>query len=209
MINNVFYLLRSIHFTANPDLNRQLTFVWFQTFNFKQRMFDTEFSHSPHGATKGSISETLLERFSGTEGPETANKICAEIKIALERMNALQFLTTPLSEIYRKSPPQNLEGINSRLISLRRASPRNGQKHTGLFGIFLNLGVLSRNNWSFLMKQLTCLNFGKPLTQIMLPLPIFLGFSRFFISWRDKITFRKIYLRNLFAKTISKRESRN
>ena len=27
MINNVFYLLRSIHFTANLDLNRQSTFV--------------------------------------------------------------------------------------------------------------------------------------------------------------------------------------
>ena len=75
-------------------------------------MFDTEFSHSPHGATKASANATLagfeLSLFSCTEGPEVANQLASTIQITLGRMNALSYLTTPLEEMLTQIPtPRN------------------------------------------------------------------------------------------------------
>ena len=75
-------------------------------------MFDTEFSHCPHGATKGVASATFagfeLSLFSGTEGPEVANQLASTIKITLGQMNALSYLTTPLEEMLAQIPtPRN------------------------------------------------------------------------------------------------------
>jgi hypothetical protein len=55
-------------------------------------MFDTEISpYYRHGATSGAASATLEGSFSGTEGPEAANKLVSAIKIKLGQLNALQF----------------------------------------------------------------------------------------------------------------------
>ena len=144
--------------------------------------YSTEFTHSSHGATKGPISDTLLERFSGTEGPETANKICVEIKIALGRMNPLQVLTTPLSEILSEIPTPESGGDKFKAYQFGRSITAEWTKAYWTVRNFFKPGSPVAEQLKLLMKQLTCLNFGKPLTQIMLPLPIFLGFSRFFIS---------------------------
>ena len=69
-------------------------------------MFSTHnYSNNRHGATSGSTSATFQGSFSGTEGPEAANKLCSTIKIKLGQINALQFLTTPLQEIVSQIPP--------------------------------------------------------------------------------------------------------
>ena len=75
-------------------------------------MFSYDNSTSLHGATKGVSSATLegfeLSRFSGTEGPEIANQLATAIKITLGRMNAIQFLTTPLDSLLIQIPrPKN------------------------------------------------------------------------------------------------------
>jgi len=66
---------------------------------------NNDYSINRHGATKGSTNQTLFGSFSGTEGPEAANKLCSIIKIKLGQINALQFLTTPLQEIVSQIPP--------------------------------------------------------------------------------------------------------
>ena len=63
-----------------------------------------DYPNNRHGATSGSPSATLQCSFSGTEGPEAANKLCSAIKIKLGQINALQFLTTPLQEIVSQIP---------------------------------------------------------------------------------------------------------
>ena len=83
-------------------------------------MFSYDKSTSPHGATKGSVSETLLERFSGTEGPEIANKISAEIKIALGKMDALNFLTNPLKDIFAEIPTPESGGDIFKAFQLKK-----------------------------------------------------------------------------------------
>ena len=83
-------------------------------------MFSYDNSTSSHGATKGSISDTLLERFSGTEGPEIANKISAEIKIALVKMDALNFLTAPLKDILAEIPTPESGGDIFKAFQLKK-----------------------------------------------------------------------------------------
>jgi len=81
-------------------------------------MFDTELSHSPHGATKGVVSAPLdsfnLSQFSGTEGPEIANQLSTAIKITLGQMNSLQFLTTPLDSLLAQIPTPRTESAKFR-----------------------------------------------------------------------------------------------
>ena len=64
-------------------------------------MFSTEYSH---GATSGSASATFHGSFTGTEGPEAANRLVTAIKIELGQLNSLQFLTTPLSDLVAMFP---------------------------------------------------------------------------------------------------------
>ena len=106
-------------------------------------MFAYDNANSQHGTTKGVDSSTLLERFSGTEGPETANKVSTEIKIALGKMNALQFLTTPLSEILAEIPTPDSGMDKFKAFQFKKNLPRSGQKRIGRLEDFQKLGVLS------------------------------------------------------------------
>ena len=64
-------------------------------------MFSSEYSH---GATSGSASATFHGSFTGTEGPEAANRLVTAIKIDLGQLNSLQVLTTPLSDLVAQFP---------------------------------------------------------------------------------------------------------
>ena len=64
-------------------------------------MFSSEYSH---GATSGSASATFHGSFTGTEGPEAANRLVTETKIQLGQLNSLHFLTTTLNELVAEFP---------------------------------------------------------------------------------------------------------
>ena len=64
-------------------------------------MFSSEYSH---GATSGSASATFHGSFTGTEGPEAANRLVTEIKIQLGQLNSLHFLTTTLQDLVAEFP---------------------------------------------------------------------------------------------------------
>ena len=88
-------------------------------------MFSTEFTHSSHGATKGPTSGTLVGYdvpvFTGMEGPEAATKVGIAIKLTLGRMNAIEFLTTKLSDILVETPKPDDGATLYQVYTLQRS----------------------------------------------------------------------------------------
>jgi len=88
-------------------------------------MFSTEFPNSQQDATKGPTSGTLVgydvPLFTGMGGPEAATKLGILIKLTLGRMNAIEFLTTKLSDILDETPKPDDGATLYQVYTLQRS----------------------------------------------------------------------------------------
>ena len=80
-------------------------------------MFSSEYSH---GATSGVSSATLVDSFTGTEGLEVANRLVTAIKIKLGRLNSLQFLMTPLSDLIAQFPTPDTASSRIEILKMEK-----------------------------------------------------------------------------------------
>ena len=140
----------------------------------------------------GSISETLLERFSGTEGPETANRICAEIKIALGRMNALQFLTTLLSEILAEIPTPESGMDKFKAFQFEKSITAEWTKAYWTVRICFKPGSPAAEQLKLFDETADLPELWRTFNTHYFASAIFLDFSHCFTNFLDQIMYRKI-----------------
>ena len=165
-------------------------------------MFSSEYLH---GATSGVSSATLVGSFTGTEGPEVANRLVTAIKIKLGQLNSLQFLTTALSDLVAQFPTPDTASSRIEIFKMENKLMEEWNKAHWTVREFLQLEVLPLIKSKFTTTLQIFQNYGERLMSIMWLWLIFRDFSPYLTNFTGRVSYRKIFLQNLSNKMICKK----
>ena len=125
-------------------------------------MFSSEYSH---GAISGSASATFHGSFTGTEGPEAANRLVTAIKIELGQLNSLQFLTTPLSDLVAQFPIPDTATAKIEIFKMEEKLLERWNKAYWRVHSFFTPGSPAKSKFSMTLQ--TSQSYGEPSISIM------------------------------------------
>jgi len=167
-------------------------------------MFSSEYSH---GATSGSASATFHGSFTGTEGPEAANRLVTEIKIQLGQLNSLHFLTTTLQDLVAEFPTPVSASSKIEIFKMEKALLKDWNKAYWTVRAFFKTGSPAADQIKVYDDTADLPELWRTLTSTTLPPLIFLDFFPYSTNFTGRVLFRKIYWQNSSDRMISKNGS--